>query len=64
MNLPSKTMSISDACKRTGVGRSTIYRLLHAGRLDAVKIRGRTLIVTKSLDKLIANSPPFYPKGQ
>ena len=42
-------MSIKDAAKVLGLGRSTIYRFMGEGRLQTVKIGNRTLIKTASI---------------
>jgi excisionase family DNA binding protein len=44
--------SISEAGKMLSLGRTTIYRLIWDGKLDAVKIRRRTLIRTASIRRL------------
>lgn len=46
------TLSIKDASRLLGLGRSTIYRLIGEGQLDTVKIGNRTLIKTASIRNL------------
>ena len=46
--------TIRDAVKVSGIGRTTIFRLLALGRLKATKIGRRTLIQADSLRTLIA----------
>ena len=46
------TISIKDATRLLGLGRSTIYRLIGDGHLDTVKIGNRTLIKTASIRAL------------
>jgi excisionase family DNA binding protein len=46
------------ACQYAGFGPTTAYKLIAAGKLDARKLGGKTLITTASLDALIANLPP------
>jgi excisionase family DNA binding protein len=50
--------TIADASKVTGIGRTTIYGLIGAGKLDARKAGGRTLITGESLRAFIASLPP------
>lgn len=45
-------ISINDAAKALGVGRSSIYGLIKAQKLDVIKIGTRTLITTASLNRL------------
>lgn len=44
--------SINRTAKALGVGRSTIYKLIKAGQVDALKIGTRTLITTASIARL------------
>lgn len=44
-----------------GVSQAQIYKLLHAGDVDGVKIAGRTLIATESLVKVLAAAQPWRP---
>lgn len=44
--------SINRTAKTLGVGRSTIYKLIKAGQVDALKIGTRTLITTASIARL------------
>jgi predicted DNA-binding transcriptional regulator AlpA len=40
-----------------GVSHATLYRLINAGRLDARKIDGKTVITSASLWQFIADLP-------
>ena len=44
---------IGDAVKATGLGRTTIYRLIKEGELKSVMIGGRRLIPAMELRKLM-----------
>lgn len=44
--------SINRTAKALGVGRSTIYKLIKTGQVDALKIGTRTLITTESIARL------------
>ncbi|MGV2495981.1 helix-turn-helix domain-containing protein [Pelagerythrobacter aerophilus] len=44
--------SINRTAKVLGVGRSTIYKLIKTGQVDALKIGTRTLITTASIARL------------
>jgi excisionase family DNA binding protein len=50
--------SIADAVRVSGIGRTTLYELIGAGKLDARKVGNRTLIPADSLRSYIARLPP------
>ena len=45
-------ISINDTARALSIGRSSVYALLKAGRLDAIKIGRRTLLTTESIKRL------------
>jgi excisionase family DNA binding protein len=47
------TMPVNRAAAQLGLSRSSIYRLLRAGELSAVRVCGRTLIHFDSMKRLI-----------
>lgn len=47
------TLSIPRACEVLGVGRTTVYSLISAKSLDAVKIGRRTLVTVSSVKALV-----------
>lgn len=47
------TITVNDACKVLGLGRSKIYDLIAKGRLETLKIDKRTLIKTASIRALV-----------
>jgi excisionase family DNA binding protein len=49
--------SISDAQRALGIGRTTAYRLIDAGKLETVKIGRRTLIKIASIKALAGEGP-------
>jgi excisionase family DNA binding protein len=49
--------SVENAAARLDCGRTTIYALLQAGRLRAVKLNGRTLVLESSLRELLSGLP-------
>jgi hypothetical protein len=51
-------VSVPQASQMLGRGISTIYDLIGAGLIRAVKSDGRTLIVVESLHKYANNLPP------
>lgn len=50
-------VSISDAAKALGVGRSSVYNLIKSGRLEALKVGRRTLLTTASIKRLAQAAP-------
>ena len=50
-------VTIPDAAKMLGVGRSTIYGLLGNGQIDGRKIGDRTVITTASIRSFLEGSP-------
>lgn len=55
-NIPTQekiTLRINEATAVSGLSRSTIYELLKAGKLRAVKVGGRRLISRESLQALL-----------
>ncbi len=47
-------VSIKDAAKALGVGRTTIYAMMKDGRLETFKIGRRTLVRTESIRRIAA----------
>ena len=50
-------LTIADAAKYCGIGRTTLYELIGAKKLDARKCGNRTLITGESLRNYIASLP-------
>ena len=48
------SVRIREACRLTGVGRSKLYELIAAGKVETVKIGRITLVPMSSLRALIA----------
>lgn len=47
------TMRIPDACRFTGISRSTLYVLIARGDIEIVKLGSTTLVLTESLRSLV-----------
>ena len=47
------SMRIPDACRFTGISRSSLYLLIARGEVEIVKMGAATLVLTESLRKLI-----------
>jgi excisionase family DNA binding protein len=49
------TMSVNDAARALGVGRTYIYRLINDGTIETIRLGRRRLIKTSSLKGLAEN---------
>jgi excisionase family DNA binding protein len=49
--------TIADAVKVSGLGRTTLYELIGAGKIEARKAGNRTLIPAESLRAYISSLP-------
>ncbi|MGQ3228762.1 MAG: helix-turn-helix domain-containing protein [Blastomonas fulva] len=47
------SMRVPDACRFTGISRSTLYLLIARGEVEVVKMGTSTLVLTESLRQLI-----------
>jgi excisionase family DNA binding protein len=54
-------VSVNSAAAMLGISRPTIYKLLNAGALRAVKSGGRTLIPMQALREYAASLPAYVP---
>lgn len=52
------TYGLIDAARALGIGRSSIYRLIADGKLEARALGGRTVIPAASLQAFVASLPP------
>jgi len=50
------TVSISEAARALGIGRSTTYELINEGKLHAIKLGRRTLVTLASINELVASA--------
>ena len=51
------TYTVADAAKASGLGRTSLYCLIGAGKLRAIKSGARTLIPAESLRSYLASLP-------
>lgn len=47
------SMRIPDACRFTGISRSTLYLLIGQGEIEIIKLGNSTLVLTDSLRRLV-----------
>ena len=50
-------LSIAQTARLLGIGRSTLYCIIKAGRLPVRKLGKRTLIMREDLDHFVATLP-------
>jgi hypothetical protein len=55
------TITVKMACKMSGLGATKIWELLKDGRLKAVRIDRRTLVLVHSLEQLLALDSASQP---
>jgi excisionase family DNA binding protein len=56
--------SIDEACKRSGIGRTTIYELINSGQLPDRKCSRRTLILAEDLRRCLEALPLIKVKTE
>lgn len=54
---PKLAYSIAEACAVSSLGRSTIYSLIAAGKLQARRVGGRRIVMADSLRSLLTGEP-------
>jgi excisionase family DNA binding protein len=55
-SLAPLTVTVPDAANLLGVGKSSIYRLVRAHKLELIKLNKRALIRYADLERLVAGS--------
>ena len=46
-------ITINDAAKMLGIGRTLLYKLINMGELEVVRLGSRTLVTRASIDGLV-----------
>lgn len=64
IELPRLAFSIDELAKSTGVGRTTIYEQIKAGRLRPVKCGKRTLVPEEEARRWLDRLPDASPSPQ
>ncbi|GGJ10855.1 helix-turn-helix domain-containing protein [Neoroseomonas lacus] len=52
-------VSISEACRIVGIGRSTLYEALARGEIEAAQAGRRTIVIVESLRRYVAALPRY-----
>ena len=47
--------TIPDACRRLGIKNTTVYKLVKEGKLQTVKLGGRTVVLEAELQRFVAS---------
>lgn len=58
---PPRLISQDEAAHRLAVSRTSVWRLLTAGELSAVRIGSRTLVVADSIEEFISRQTRTEP---
>ncbi len=53
-----RTMSIEEAARRLGIGRSTLYEAANRGELPVLRIGRRRVVRCATVERLLADKPP------
>ena len=51
------SLTIADACRRYGFGKTMLYELIAAKKIEAVKLGTRTLVLVESVERHLATLP-------
>lgn len=57
------SMRIPDACRYTGISRSTLYLLIASHEVEIIKLGASTLVVTESLKRFVEARRRPGPNG-
>lgn len=60
--LPRRAASVPERAKQIGVGESTLEGEIREGRLEAIKVKARTLITDEAFDRWLATRERIKPK--
>ena len=52
-------ISVSDACKICGVGRTTLYQMLKNGSLESKLVGRKRLVIVKSIERYFEDSEKY-----
>lgn len=57
------TYSLQDACRVSGIGKTTLRRYIAEGRIDARACGGKTLVMAESLRDFLTTLPKVTAKS-
>jgi excisionase family DNA binding protein len=61
MTQSKRALSIAEFSRHYGIGRTRVYEEIRAGRLHAIKIGRRTLIVVNDAEAWLLSRPSLLP---
>jgi excisionase family DNA binding protein len=64
MENPKRAMSVEEAAKAAGVGRTLLFEEIRKGRITARKVGRRTIIMTDELDAWLKALPTAGKGGR
>jgi excisionase family DNA binding protein len=64
MENPKRAMSVEEAAKAAGVGRTLLFEEIRKGRITARKVGRRTIIMTAELDAWLKTLPTAGKGGR
>ncbi|MBB5716607.1 helix-turn-helix domain-containing protein [Sphingomonas aerophila] len=53
------SVSIDEAARAIGIGRTKLYELINSGSLDVIRIGSRTLVKVPSIEAMLQRSVVF-----
>ena len=62
--LPKRAASVPERAKQVGLGESTLEGEIREGRLEAIKVRSRTLVTDEAFDRWLATRERIKPKRE
>jgi excisionase family DNA binding protein len=60
MDMTPYSLTITEACKRYGIGRSRLYELIATKQIAAKKLGARTLVLAESIEGYLAALPDSH----
>ena len=61
---PPAALSLDEVMAATGLGRTTLYRVIRAGHLIARKAGRRTVVLSADVDRYLETLPPLVLAGR
>jgi excisionase family DNA binding protein len=59
--MEKRTLTVTEAARALGIGRSAAYEAARSGQLPAIRIGRRVLVPTEALQRLLDSVQPTAP---